>query len=143
MWGSIGSPPASGTATAPEREVAGIEVGLDRLPPQRRRVGLPCAVPGDNPPGRELGRELEGVPVALLGDRPRRSGGVSGDGEVEVGDLEAERRVADRPAGDPGGLAVRQRPSRDRDRPRRAETIAEAAHANTLGTRAEIPQVIS
>ncbi len=126
-----------------EREVAGVEVGLDRLPPQRRRVGLPGAVPGDHPPGRELGRELEGVPVALLGDRPRRRGGVSGDGEVEVGDLAAERRVADRPAGDPGGLAVRQRPSRDRDRPRRAEAIGEAAHSNTLGTRAEIPQVIS
>ena len=55
-----------------DAEVALAEVGLDRRPAQGADVGLPGPVASDHPPGRELGRELEGVPVAERGDRPGR-----------------------------------------------------------------------
>ncbi|HEX8959226.1 MAG TPA: hypothetical protein VF770_05340, partial [Solirubrobacterales bacterium] len=74
-----------------EREVARGQVGLDRAAAQRRDVDLPGAVGRRRPPARELGRELEGVAAAGPGDRLRGGGGIAAHGEVEVGDLAAER----------------------------------------------------
>ena len=71
--------------------------------------------------------------------------GIAGDGEVEVGDLAAERRVADRPAGDPDALLPAERP--DRRRPGAARRGVRRRGSRrprvTRGTRGEIAQVTS
>ena len=89
-------------------EVAGGKVGLDRVAAQGGDVDLPSRAPRrDDAPGAELGGELEGMLAQLaaecLGDRPA---GIARDREVEVGDVTAERRVANRPAGDPDAVAA-------------------------------------
>ncbi len=126
----------------PDREVALGQVGLDRLSPQRRHVDLPGAVGGDGAPGGELGRELERVAPALAGDRLGDSGGVAGHGEVEVGHVAPERRVAHCAAGDPDALGAGKRISRQRHDRRRGKALRDA-HAGSRGTLAEIPQVTS
>ena len=131
-----------------DREVALRQIGLDRLAAQGGRVHLPGPVAIDHAPGGELRRELEGVPPARRGDRPRRRLRAAGDGEVEVGDLAAQRRVAHRAADDPGldpGLAP-ERHARASSAPRessRQEAGRLQAHPRSRGTRAEIPQVTS
>ncbi len=64
-------------------------------------------------------------PAERLGD----GAGVTGDGEVEVGDRAAERRVADRPTGDPDALSPAQRGDRRRGYRRGAEVVGEAQAA--------------
>ncbi len=125
-----------------EGEVARRQVGLDRRAAQRGRVELPGAVAGDRAPGRELGRELECEPALGVGDGLGDALGVAGDGEVEVGHLAAELRVADRAAGDPDTVLAGERPPGESDQRRGFEAFAEA-QASTRGTRAEMPQVIS
>ncbi len=125
-----------------DREVALGQVGLDRLAAQRGQVDLPGAVGGDGAPGRELGRELEGVPLALAGDRLGGGRRVAGDRQVEVEDVAPQRRVADGAADDPDAGLAGQRPPRQVDRRRRGELLRDA-HAASRGTLAEIPQVTS
>ena len=72
-WAAAGK----GDRDSADGEVPRRQVGLDRLAAQRRGVDLPGAVGGHHPPGPELGRELEGVPAALPGDRLRRRRGVA------------------------------------------------------------------
>ena len=59
----------------------------------------------------------------LGGDRPRGGARVAGDGEVEVGDLAPQRRVANRPADDPDPLALSQAPARGLDQRRGAQPV--------------------
>ena len=125
-----------------EGEVARRQVGRDRLAAQRGGVDLPGAVAGDRAPGGELGRELEGEAVLGVGDRLGDTLGVAADRQVEVGHLAPQRRVAHGPAGDPDVGLARQRPPGEPDEGRRVEALGEA-HPATLGTRAEMPQVIS
>jgi hypothetical protein len=95
-----------------DREVALGEIGFDPTAPQGGDVDLPAAARGDDAPGAELGRQLEGVPAQLGGDRSRRRAGVA-DREVEVVDGAAEGGVPHGAADDPGAAVVRQRsPSR-------------------------------
>ena len=68
----------------------------------------------------------------LAGERLGDLAGVAGDGEVEVGDLAAERRVADRAARDPGPLSPAERADRRRRERRGAEVVGEA-HAPSAG----------
>ena len=79
----------------------------------------------------------------LGGDRLRRGAGVAGDGEVEVGDLPPQRRVADGAADDPDPLAAAERPPWRRPTSGAASQALGEAHAARRGTRAEIPQVTS
>ena len=102
--GSIASPPASGTATAPTvksraARSASIAVAAEH---GRRR-------PASRAPGRRRARcrtrrRARRRARRARGRAPWRRRRVAGDGEVEVGDLAAERRVADGAAGDPGPL---------------------------------------
>ena len=109
--GSIGSPPASGTATAPTREVALAEVGLDRRPAQRGRR-RPA-----RPPSRATTRQVansaessKACPSPAAAIALAAVGRVAGDGEVEVGRPRARGRRR----------APRRRRSRRRSRRRRA-----------------------
>ena len=147
-WGSIGSPPASGTATAPTVKSRSARSASIVSPRSAVDVDLPGPVAVDDAPGRELGRELEGVPPARRGDRLRRRLGAAGDREVEVGHLAAEGRVADGAPDDPGVDPGSPGP-RGRARPPAPPRVAPRAHgmprahALSRGTRAEIPQVTS
>ena len=138
----------SGTATAPI--VKSRSARSASIPSPRSAVTSTCQpreARGD-PPGAELGRELEGVLAELGGDRPRARRRVAGDGEVEVGDLAAQRRVAHRAADDPDALGSPAERAAPRRRPAaRARGCARrrgsTRHAARRGTRAEIPQVTS
>ena len=99
--GSIASPAASGTATAPTVKSRAARSASIAVAAQHGDVDLPAARPGDDAPGAELGGELEGVLAELAAERLGDRAGIAGDGEVEVADLAPERRVADRAAGDP------------------------------------------
>jgi len=135
--------PGKRNGNSAQGEVTCRQIRLDRLAAKRRCVELPTAIAGDGPPGRELGRELEGMPVTRARNRSRRPLGIAGDGEVEIGDLTTQGGVAHRPSGDPNLRPVlRQRVSGQGDQRRGLETVGEG-QARTLGTRAEIPQVIS
>ena len=112
------------------------------LAAQAGDVDLPAAPGGDDAPGPELGRELEGVLAELASDRLGRGAGVAGDGEVEVVDRAAEGGVADGAAGDPG-LGAGERAGRRRRQRLGAEVVGEAHAAARRGTRGETPQVIS
>ena len=57
----------------------------------------------------------------------RGGAGIAGDGEVEIGDLAAERRVADGAADDPDVRPLAQRPPRSGNQRRGAEAIGEVA----------------
>ncbi len=95
-------------------EVTRRQVGLDRVAAEHRHVDLPAARGGDDAPGAELGGELEGVLAERPAERLGDGAGIAGDGEVEVGDRAAERRVADGPTGDPDALSPAQRGDRRR-----------------------------
>jgi hypothetical protein len=82
------------------------------------------------------------VPAALARDRLRGRRGIAGDGEVEIVDLAAKRRVADRPARDPDPLRSAERAPGEDDERGRCE-LPRDAHARARGTLAEIPQVTS
>ena len=130
------------------REVALGEVGLDRLAAQRGRRR-----PARRRRGRRRARcansaeSSKACPPPLAAIAFAAARGVAGDGEVEVGDLAAERRVADRAAGDPD---VARRAARAPSRasatdaaPRRGDRRGSRARSRSRGTRAEIPQVTS
>ncbi len=124
-------------------EIALAEVRFDRLAAQGGDVDLPALVGRYRSPGVELGRELKGVPAALAGDRLGQRGRVAADGEIEVDDLAPERRVANRPADDPGPLPLARRPARQADQAGGTEPLRDRAHTVSRGTRAEIPQLTS
>jgi hypothetical protein len=94
-----------------------------------------------------LGGESEGRAARDLGDRAR--GGLLPPGfdrQIRIGDLLVEQRVSNRAPDDPG-LARRllQGDPGRRDRWSRCKLVANRpGHSpNSLGTRAEIPQVTS
>jgi hypothetical protein len=91
------------------------------------------------------GREREDEAARLARDRPR--GGLLGPGfdrEIEVPDFLSEQRVADGAADDPGGLAVQRSARHARGRGPQQRRLQRRAHEKcALGTRGEIPQVIS
>ena len=125
-------------------EVARGQVGLDRLAAQRGRIDLPGAVAGDRAPGRELGRELEGVrrrPRARSPSPPRSGSPATARSRSVTS--RPKRGVAHRAAGDPD--LVRHRASARRPRPTSGAAARRSArrHSPPRGTRAEIPQVIS
>ena len=103
-WGSIGSPPSSGTATAPTVKSRSARSASIEPPRRAVSVDLPAGPTIDDPPGGELGGELEGVCRAGGRRRRGRRPGVAVDGEVEVGHLAAQgarrgrRRRRSRPA---------------------------------------------
>ncbi len=76
-------------------------------------------------------------------DRLGNRGRIAGDGEVEVDHVALQGRVADRTAGDPNTVPVGQRTLRQANQRRRGKPLRGGAHAGSLGTRAEIPQVTS
>ena len=125
--GSIGSPPPSGTATAPIVKSRAARSASIVSPRSAVDVDLPAAVAGDGAPGRELGRELEGVPVALArrSPSPPRAGSPATARSRSV-DLAAQRGVAHGAAGDPE-LRRRsaERPPRQADQRRGGEALGE------------------
>ena len=124
-----------------QREVARRQVGLDRLASQRRRIELPGAVTGGRPPGRKLPGELEGVAIRLPGHGLGGGRGIACDGQVQVRHVAAEGSVSYGATDDPYALPGQGPPGGGHER-RGGESVGEA-HSGVLGTRAEIPQVIS
>ena len=146
-WGSIGSPPASGTATAPTVKSRAPRSASIVSPRSAVDVDLPAAVAVDRPPGRELGRELEGVPAARPRDRLRgRRPGSPATARSRSVDLAAQGGVAHGAAGDPGTpVAVPERVAAPISTTGAAASRPATCRQRCLaaGTRAEIPQVTS
>ena len=116
-----------------DREVARREVGLDVAVAQRDEVDVPAVAGADHAPGPEGAGELEGRAAGGAGDRLRRFARVALERDVDVVGGAAEQVVAHRAADQPR-LAARERVAGGLERP---------GHRCSLGTRAEIPHVIS
>ncbi len=86
-------------------EVALREVLLDRLPEQRREIGLPAVTRLHDAPGAELLGQREDRSTRGARERPRRSLDVAADGQVDVGRRAAEQAVAHGAADEPGRRA--------------------------------------
>ena len=146
-WGSIGAPPPSGTATAPT--VKSRAPGRRSMPSPRSAVTSTCqarsrATTRQVPNSAESSKAWLAELAAIASAAAAR---VAGDGEVEVGHLPPEGRVANRAADDPDLRRAAERARRGRRRPsarcRGRCARAVTAHAARRGTRAEIPQVTS
>jgi hypothetical protein len=117
-------------------EVAQSQVELDRTGTQRREVDLPVAVVSDDPPGPEVVGQLERVTAGVGGDLPRGLLDVAVERDVDVDDVPAQDRVADRAADEPGAVGdVAEPRTGDLDRRRLAEALLEPGQVRGAGHR--------
>ena len=140
--GSIGSPPASGTAIALTVKSRAPQVGLDRLGAQRGHVDVPARRRAGDAPARSraprrAGRRSRRPPRAIA--RAASSLAPRLDREVGVRDRLAEQRVADRAADDPDALLAAERLARRRDGRRGAEARLQRPAARSRRVRPRDP----
>ncbi len=132
-----------------DREVAQGEVSLDSIASQPGDVNVPGAVGRQGAPAGELLGQHEHGPARHAADLAGRLPLVARDRQVEVPDLPAEGRVADRTADDPGSVPPAESSlARAYGRSGGQQlcdggTHGPAERTCTRGTRGAIPQVTS
>jgi hypothetical protein len=106
-------------------------------------VDVPGAIARQRAPGPELRRELERRATAGIGDCPRGGALVGAHGDVDVDHVATEDGVADRPAHDPGIVALGERLAGRANGRSLGQGVHERHRTYSRGTRDEIPQVTS